>query len=163
MEEISRKTKLQKHYFATRMVSIGVNYTLLLAVLTILFGLLPIISIFIIFGYFVIAIFLSLFLIVGTLFLVLINVNDPTNPLNQLWSQFKDDAQQKLIDNFTNFSKVATPIMFIVTAILCIIFLVLISKRLGRSSVAKDRAIIIVSLILASIGMGLCLITYVAK
>ena len=157
------KTKLQRHYFGTRLVSVSVNYTLLFAILTLIFGMLPILSILIVAAYFFLAVVLSLFLIIATLFLVLLNTNDPDNPLHQIWAKLGPDAQQQMIQDFVNFSKVATPIMFAITMVFCITMLVLVNKRMGRSSLAKDRAILIVSIILSCIGMGLGLITIFAK
>ena len=152
MAELARKkTKLEKHYYQMRLVTVGVNYCFVLSlicmVLAFSFMILPIF----IFLYIVYALIASVVLIVCTLFLVLINAGDPSNPLNIVWSRLNkiDEVLQPVI----HFAAIAVPIIGGCSIALSILLLVLVNKNLGRSNKIKDNTLLILSIIFSVIAI----------
>ena len=146
MASITRvRTKLEKDYYKMRLVSIGVNYCFLLSlssmILSFSFMLIPVFAI----VYVIYALFASIILIIGTLFLILINTSDPENPLHVIWSRL--DKLEEVLNPIVQFAQIAVPIIGGSTIALSIVLIVLVSKNLGRSHKAKDIAFLVIAII----------------
>ena len=160
MEDSLRRTKLAKHYYSSRFVSVLVNYTFFFGIVTIFIGLAPLISIFVSMIFIIFAIFLTIFFVVATFFLILLDANNPDGLLAKIWRNLGPENAVKLTEMFSNFSKVATPIAGGITIALSIILLILVGKNLGRANPAKDKTLLIFAIIFSVIGILLSLVNY---
>ena len=146
-----RKTKLERHFNQIRITTIGINYCFLMSLFSLIVPIMLLLSPIFIMFYVVYAIVVSFIMIVGTLFLILLTVNDPDSPLAQVWARI--DRIGEILEGIVQFGRIAVPIVGGVAIALSILFLVLVSKGYGRQNKAKDRAVLIVSIILCVIGI----------
>lgn len=151
MESLPRRTKLERRYYGTRFVSVLTRYEVFFGIAVMLVGIAPLLVPILYMMYFIGALFLSLLLVIGTLFLIFLTVGQPDNPLTEIWSGF--DHFDQVINAVTEFGKFFCPIGGGVIIILDIVLLILVSKNWGRSSQGKDKAALIASIIMCGIGI----------
>ena len=151
MESLPRRTKLERRYYGTRFVSVLTRYEVFFGIIVMLVGVAPLLVPILYMVYFIVALFLSLLLVIGTLFLIFLTIGKPDNPLTEIWSGFNHFDQ--VINAVTDFGKFFCPIAGGVAIVLDIILLILVSKNWGRSNQGKDKAALIVSLVFCGIGI----------
>ena len=152
MADIARKrTKLEKHFYQIRITTVGINYCFLMSLFSLFIPIMLVFSPILIMAYVIYAVVVSFIMIVCTLFIILLTVNDPDSPLAKVWGRI--DKIGEILNDLIQFGKIAIPIVGGLGIVLSIVFLILVAKGYGRQNKAKDRAILIISMILCAIGI----------
>lgn len=151
MAEIVKKTRLQKHFYGMRLVTIGVNYCFIMSLFCLITPFMFILVPFIAMLYVIYALYVSLAMIVCTLFFILITVGQPDNPLHRVWDRL--NHLDGMMEQVANFGRIAVPIVGSVAIILSIVLLILVSKNIGRQNKKRDRVFLILTIIFCVVGI----------
>lgn len=143
----NNKTLLERTTYSQRIISTLTKYSLVLGILTFVFGLLPLIWVVVFLPYSFFVIMLTITIVIGTVGLVFL-VED--NIVSKLWSGVEHFSDSAPI--FVNIQTTVAPILGGVALVISIISLILVISTKFRPNKGKDLAFTIIGLILALVG-----------
>ena len=143
----NNKTLLERTTYSQRIISTLTKYSLVLGILTLVFGLLPLIWVVVFLPYAFFVIMFIITIVIGTLGLIFL-VED--NIVSKLWSGVEHFSDSVPI--FVNIQTTVAPILGGVALVISIISLILVISTKFRPNKGKDLAFTIIGLILALVG-----------